>query len=65
LAIRTCIFCDAVHDASDFDDDWDIIGCPECDTEGGLMIEDSGLTERDLEYIRDDAIDQKRDAEVV
>lgn len=31
MTIRTCIFCDAVHDASKFDEDWDIDGCPECD----------------------------------
>lgn len=32
MPIRTCVFCDAVHDANDFDEDWDINGCPECDT---------------------------------
>ncbi len=37
MAIRTCIFCDAVHDANDFDEDWDVTGCPECDR--GTMID--------------------------
>ena len=31
MAIRTCIFCDAVYAADDFDEDWDVDGCPECD----------------------------------
>ena len=31
MAIRICTFCDAVHDANDFDEDWAVNGCPKCD----------------------------------
>lgn len=39
MVIRTCIFCDAVHDANDFDEDWDIKGCPECDNKTTVKLE--------------------------
>ena len=28
--IWVCPICDAVHDASDVDEDWETEGCPEC-----------------------------------
>lgn len=43
MAIRTCQFCDEVHDASEFCPEWDIIGCPACDTKHNTLQREGWL----------------------